>query len=150
MSAAALPLSVDAVSVCHPFFFSAFKKYVYVSRKVEPTWRKVFLKSVNWCLTTRLKRSRSSSTGSIRATYSCPDCSWQHRAENYAERVDNMLKADQLVSVKASLKICFLHSHLDVFPPNRGDVSDERRERRHQDIRGIENPYQGKFYENGK
>ena len=33
-----------------------------------------------------------------------------------------------------SLKIHFLHSHLDFFPDNLGDVSDEEGERFHQDI----------------
>ena len=33
-----------------------------------------------------------------------------------------------------SLKIHFLRSHLDFFPPNLSAVSDERGERFHQDI----------------
>jgi len=33
-----------------------------------------------------------------------------------------------------SLKIHFLHSHLDFFPSNLGDFSDEHGERFHQDI----------------
>ena len=31
------------------------------------------------------------------------------------------------------LKMHFVHSHLDFFPPNLGEVSDERGERFHQD-----------------
>ena len=41
-----------------------------------------------------------------------------HRAENYAELVDNMLKAYRRMGCRMSLKIHFLHSHLDFFPPN--------------------------------
>ena len=33
-----------------------------------------------------------------------------------------------------SLKMHFLHSHLDFFPSNLGEVSDEQGERFHQDI----------------
>ena len=40
-----------------------------------------------------------------------------------------------------SLKIHFLHSHWDFFPPNLGAVSDEQGERFHQDIATIEKRY---------
>ena len=38
----------------------------------------------------------------------------------------------------------YLHSHLNRFPENCGDVSDEQGERFHQDIKGMERRYQGK------
>ena len=38
-----------------------------------------------------------------------------------------------------------MHSHLDFFPDNLGDVSDEHGERFHQDISVIEKRYQGKL-----
>ncbi|UYV84383.1 hypothetical protein LAZ67_X001983 [Cordylochernes scorpioides] len=41
-----------------------------------------------------------------------------------------------------SLKIHFLHSHLDFFPNNLGAVSDEHGERFHQDISSMEKRYQ--------
>ena len=44
-----------------------------------------------------------------------------------------------------SLKIHFLNSHLDFFPDNCGDVSDERGERFHQGIAAMEKRYQGKW-----
>ena len=44
-----------------------------------------------------------------------------------------------------SLKIHFLHSHLDFFPPNLGDVSDEHGERFHQDICQMEKNYKGQW-----
>jgi len=40
-----------------------------------------------------------------------------------------------------SLNIHFLHSHFDVFPPNIGAVTDEYRERFHQDISTVEKKY---------
>lgn len=42
-----------------------------------------------------------------------------------------------------SLKIHFLHSHLNFFPKNLGDVSDEHGERFHQQLKTIERRYQG-------
>ncbi len=42
-----------------------------------------------------------------------------------------------------SLKIHFLHSHLDFFPVNLGAESDEQGERFHQDMLTLENRYQG-------
>ena len=46
-----------------------------------------------------------------------------------------------------SLKIHFLHSHLDFFPDNLGAVTDEQGERFHQDILQIEQRYKGRFGE---
>ena len=43
-----------------------------------------------------------------------------------------------------SLKIHVLESHLDFFPENLGEVSDEHGERFHQDIMAVEKWYQGK------
>jgi len=42
-----------------------------------------------------------------------------------------------------SLKIHFLHSHLDFFLENLDAVSDEQGERFHQDIHLMEKRYQG-------
>ncbi|KZC11460.1 hypothetical protein WN55_02634, partial [Dufourea novaeangliae] len=42
-----------------------------------------------------------------------------------------------------SLKINFLHSHLDFLPPNLGVVSNEHGERFHQQMKSIERRYQG-------
>ena len=39
----------------------------------------------------------------------------------------------------------FLFSHLDRFPENLGDVSDEQGERFHQDIKEMEIRYQGRW-----
>ena len=55
-----------------------------------------------------------------------------------------MLQAYQDLGCRMSVKIHFLHSHLDFFLDNLGDVSDEHGERFHQDISVIEKRYQGK------
>lgn len=44
-----------------------------------------------------------------------------------------------------SLKVHVLHSHLDFFAENLGDVSDEHGERFHQDISVMEKHFKGKW-----
>jgi hypothetical protein len=41
-----------------------------------------------------------------------------------------------------SLKVHFLHSHLDFFPENLDEVRDEKGERFYQDIKSMEHSYQ--------
>ena len=45
--------------------------------------------------------------------------------EQYADMVDDMLKAYEQLGARMSLKMHFLHSYLDFFPPNLSKVSDE-------------------------
>ena len=47
-----------------------------------------------------------------------------------------------------SIKVHYLHSHLDRFPENLGDLSEEQGERFHQDIRIMEERYQGHWNAN--
>ena len=47
-----------------------------------------------------------------------------------------------------SYKVHFLHSHLDNFPENLGDYSEEQGERFHQDIKEMERRYQGRWNTN--
>ena len=70
------------------------------------------------------------------------------RAPNYEELVDEMLKSYQELGARMSLKIHFFHSHLDFFPKNLGEVSDEHGERFHQEIAIMETRYQGRFNPN--
>ena len=56
-----------------------------------------------------------------------------------------MLNLFKAMNCNMSLKVQFLHSHLDFLPENLGDVSDEHGERFHQDIVTMEKRYQGKF-----
>lgn len=64
---------------------------------------------------------------------------------NYYELISELLENYKLLGCNMSLKIHFLDSHLDFFPRNPGDVSDEHGERFHQDIAAMENRYQGKW-----
>lgn len=68
-----------------------------------------------------------------------------HKAENAEFLVKDLLKKYQTMGCRMSLKIHFLHSHFDFFPPNLGMVSDEQGERFHQDLKRIEERYQGRW-----
>lgn len=59
-----------------------------------------------------------------------------------------MLAAYQQLDCQMSLKTHFLHSLLDFFSPNMGDVSDEHGEQSNKDIDTTETRYQGSFNPN--
>ena len=61
-----------------------------------------------------------------------------YRADNYKEIVNNMLRNFRILGINMRIKVHFLHSHLDRFPENLADVSDEQGERFHQDIKTME------------
>ena len=66
------------------------------------------------------------------------------RVPDYQTCLEKLLKSYEDMGCRMSLKIHFLHSHLNFFPPNLGAVSDEHGERFHQDITKMESNYQGK------
>lgn len=68
------------------------------------------------------------------------------RAENYKAIIAELLEAFRIMKVNMSLKIHFLYDHLDYFPDNLGDFSDEHGERFHQELALIEQRYKGKDY----
>lgn len=68
-----------------------------------------------------------------------------HKADNYEELVNNLLTSFKNMGCHMSLKIHFLFSHLDYFPPNLGAVSEEMGERFHQDLKVLEKRYQGRW-----
>lgn len=78
----------------------------------------------------------------------CANFLGNKRADNYKVLVQNLLVTYRNLNCNMSLKIHFLHSHLDFFPPNLGAVSDEHGERFHQDILIMEKRYQGKWSPN--
>ena len=44
-----------------------------------------------------------------------------------------------------NIKVHYLHSHLSEFPENLGNVSEEQGERFHQDVKVMEERYQGQW-----
>ena len=59
--------------------------------------------------------------------------------------IEKLVKSYDDMGCRMSLKIHFLHSHLNFFRPKLGAVSDEHGERFHQDITKMEINYQGKW-----
>jgi hypothetical protein len=49
--------------------------------------------------------------------------------------VGNVLEKLQILGCNMSLKLHFLHFHLDYFPENLGDLSEEQGERSYQDVK---------------
>ena len=67
------------------------------------------------------------------------------KAENYEELVRRLLESYQQLGCNMSIKIHFLFSHLEQFPDNLGDYSDEQGERFHQDLKMMEERYKGRW-----
>lgn len=74
----------------------------------------------------------------------CTQFLGNYRADNYQEIIADMITAFKNMHVNMSLKIHFLDDHLDFFPDNCGDYSDEQGERFHKDIAVIEQRFKGK------
>ena len=56
-----------------------------------------------------------------------------------------MLNHFEKLGCNLSIKLHFLHSHLDFFPVNLGDYSEEHGEKFHQEMKNIEDRYYGKW-----
>ena len=67
------------------------------------------------------------------------------KARNSAELVNIILTAFGNLGCNMSVKIHYLFSHMDRFPENLGSISDEHGERFHQDLKGIEIRYKGRW-----
>lgn len=67
------------------------------------------------------------------------------KSDDHVQLVECMLSNLQELGCNMSIKIHFLHSHLDRFPQNLGDFSEEHGERFHQDLRTMEERYQGRW-----
>ena len=67
------------------------------------------------------------------------------KVRDYRNVVQRLLKAPEKLECNRSIKLLFLFSHLERFPSNFGDVSDEQGERFHQDLKDIEERYQGRW-----
>ena len=66
------------------------------------------------------------------------------KASSYRNLVDVMLQNFQALGARMSIKLHYLFSHLD-FPENLGYVSEEQGERFHQNIKMMEERYQGRW-----
>ncbi|GFT95296.1 uncharacterized protein TNCV_3325961 [Trichonephila clavipes] len=66
------------------------------------------------------------------------------RSDDHVELLESMLSNLKELGCNMSIKIHFLHSHLDRFPQNLGYFSEEQGERFHQDLRTMEERYEGR------
>ncbi len=66
-----------------------------------------------------------------------------HKASNYRELVKEMLSALEQLDANMNIKVHFLFSHIYKFPDNLRDFSEDQGERLHQDIKIMEDMYQG-------
>lgn len=73
----------------------------------------------------------------------CDNFLGNNKSPQYRQGVKRLLDTYHKLGCRMSLKIHFLHAHLDFFPQNLGAVSDEQGERFHQDIQQMEKRYQG-------
>ena len=71
----------------------------------------------------------------------------KHQRDDYAMLVSNLIKSYEKLGCRMSLKLHFLHSHLDFFRDSFGNISEEHGERFHQDIQVMEKRYQGRWDE---
>ena len=66
-----------------------------------------------------------------------------HRSAEYKKEIEELLKSFYQFSAWMSIKLHFLQLHLDYFPKNFGDLSEEQGEHFHQNICIMEEHYQG-------
>ena len=64
---------------------------------------------------------------------------------NYKELFKKLTRSFHVLGCNMSIKLHFLNSHFQSFPANLGDVSDEQGEMFHQDIKIVENRYEGRW-----
>ena len=67
------------------------------------------------------------------------------KSDRFVEIVNDLLHHYNAMGCRMSLKLHFLHSHLDFFRENLVDLSDEHGEIFHQDIFSMEQRYQGRW-----
>ena len=67
------------------------------------------------------------------------------KSSTYQILVDVLLQNFQALGARMSIKLHFLFSHQDYFAGNLGDVSEEQVDRFHQDIRTMEERFQGSW-----
>lgn len=65
------------------------------------------------------------------------------KSPDYQNVVSEMVTNFGKLGCLMNLKLHFLHSHINKFPDNLGDFSEEQGERFHQDIKEMERRYQG-------
>lgn len=68
-----------------------------------------------------------------------------HKAPDYEEKARNLVRRFFEIGGNMSVKLHFIASHIDEFPDNCGDYSEEMGERFHQDLKTMEDRYKGRW-----
>jgi len=68
-----------------------------------------------------------------------------NKVPDFEEIVSDMIENYERLKCLMNVKLHFLDSHLNYFPENLGDYSEEQGERFHQDLKEIEKRYQGRW-----
>ena len=67
------------------------------------------------------------------------------KSKYYKELVESLLESFHALGCNMNIELHFLNRHLELFPANLENVSDEQGERFHQDIKVMEDKYQGRW-----
>ena len=67
------------------------------------------------------------------------------KSPEYKEIAKTLLDTFHKLGCNMSVKVHFLHSHLEYFPENFGALNEEQGERFHQDNKIMEKRYQGRW-----
>lgn len=78
----------------------------------------------------------------------CNDFLGKNRTENYKELARDLVQKYERMGCNMSYKLHIIDKHIDDFPENCSDYSDEMGERFHQDIKKAEKQYQGRYDKN--
>lgn len=70
-----------------------------------------------------------------------------YKDPNYRQNVTDFIKSCEEIGANMTVKMHFLHNHLNDFPENLGDLSEQRGEKFHQIIKRMEMRYGGKHYD---
>ena len=70
------------------------------------------------------------------------------KTPSYASIIQDFLSSYKNLVARLSLKVRFLHSQLDFFAQKMGVITEKHGERFHQEIKEMENRYQGRITKN--
>ncbi|UYV69496.1 hypothetical protein LAZ67_6003799 [Cordylochernes scorpioides] len=119
---------------CSSISYADIKEGIFVGPQIREMLQDGYLKNI-------LNEVEAAAWNSFRNV--CKGLLGSVKVENYRDIVNDLLLSYKALGCNMSLKIHFVHSHLDFFPDNLGAVSDEHGERFHQDISSMEMRYQG-------
>ena len=107
---------------------------------IGPQIRKIVLDET---FITHLKRKEKLAFESLKKV--CDNFLGNHRSEDYVQVVNDLLSHYHDMGCNMFLNVHVLHSHLDFFAENLGDVSSEHDERFHQDISVMKRRFKEKW-----